>query len=162
MRASLVGWLLASLLDAEAGVSSSTASNHLRKLLDAGLLAVERHGRNRYYRLAGPQVGQLIEVLIQFAPPHPIRSQGTRAYALRAARICYDHLAGRLGVDLTRTLLDRQYLIGGDGTFNPTDSASRSRRGEQSSATAWAGAGNAITWPAPPVEDYSLASSNST
>lgn len=113
--------LPASLLAAEAGVAPSTASSHLGKLVAAGLLTVERHGRHRYYRLAGPQVGQLLEVLTQLAPAQPIRSlrQGTRAHALRQARTCYDHLAGRLGVALMHTMIDRSHLTGGDGMFHP-------------------------------------------
>ena len=113
--------LPASLLATEAEVSPSTASSHLRKLLDGGLLTVEARGRHRYYRLAGPQVGTLIETVSQLAPPRPIRSlrQGTRAHALRHARTCYDHLAGRLGVALMRAFLDRGYLTGGDGCFHP-------------------------------------------
>jgi len=113
--------LPASRLAAEAGVSAATASSHLRKLTDAGLLAVEAHGRHRYYRLTGPAVGHLIEVLAQLAPAVPVRSlrQSTRANALRQARTCYDHLAGRLGVALMRVMLERGQLSGGDGSFDP-------------------------------------------
>jgi len=113
--------LPASRLAEEAGVAASTASGHLGKLVDAGLLTVQTQGRHRYYRLAGPQVGRLIESVIQLAPPQPIRSlrAHTRANALRQARTCYDHLAGRLGVALMRALIDRGALTGGDGTFDP-------------------------------------------
>jgi DNA-binding transcriptional ArsR family regulator len=114
--------LPASRLAAEAGVSAATASSHLGKLTEAGLLAVEAHGRHRYYRLAGPAVGHLIEALQQLAPAAPVRSlrQGTRAQALREARTCYDHLAGRLGVELMSAMIERGYLTGGDGTFDPS------------------------------------------
>jgi DNA-binding transcriptional ArsR family regulator len=113
--------LPASRLAVEAGVSAATISSHLRKLTAAGLLAVEAHGRNRYYRLAGPTVGALIEALHQLAPPTSVSSlrQGTRAAALRRARTCYDHLAGRLGVDLMATMIKWGYLAGGDGRFVP-------------------------------------------
>jgi DNA-binding transcriptional ArsR family regulator len=113
--------LPASRLADEAGVSPATASSHLRKLTGAGLLTVETHGRHRYYRLAGPDVGQLIEALQQLAPASPVRSlrQDTRARALREARTCYDHIAGRLGVRLMATMLERGYLTGGDGTYDP-------------------------------------------
>jgi DNA-binding transcriptional ArsR family regulator len=96
--------LAASVLASEAGVAASTASAHLARLVDAGLLAVTVQGRHRYYRLAGPQVAELIEVLARVAPAAPVRSlrEGTRAQALRAARTCYDHLAGRLGVACCR------------------------------------------------------------
>ena len=76
---------------------------------------------HRYFALAGPQVGALIETLAGLAPPAPIRSlrQNTRAHAVRTARTCYDHLAGRLGTDLMEALLKRGLLTGGDGTFTP-------------------------------------------
>src|SRR6201996_1669315 len=113
--------LPASRLADEAGVSPATASSHLRKLTEAGLLAVETHGRHRYYRLAGPDVGRLIEALQQLAPAAPVRSlrQDTKARAIREARTCYDHLAGRLGVTLMQTMIERGYLAGGDGTYDP-------------------------------------------
>ena len=112
--------LPASMLAAEAGVTRATASSHLRKLANAGLLAVEIHGRYRYYRLAGPTVARLIETLGALSPAAPIRSlrQDTRAAALRRARTCYDHLAGRLGVALMAAFLDRGWVTGGDGTFH--------------------------------------------
>jgi DNA-binding transcriptional ArsR family regulator len=112
--------LPASVLAAEAGVSRSTASGHLGKLTSAGLLCVETHGRHRYYRLAGPRVGELLEKLTELAPARPVRSlrEGTRAARLRAARTCYDHLAGRLGVAIMSQLLGRGYLEGGDGRYH--------------------------------------------
>src|ERR1700754_4488034 len=94
--------LPASRLAAEAGVSPATASSHLGKLVAAAFLTVEARGRYRYYRLKGPAVGALIEALQQLAPFTPVRSlrQANRSQALRRARTCYDHLAGRLGVEL--------------------------------------------------------------
>lgn len=114
--------LPASVLADEAGVSRSTASSHLTKLTDAGLLSVETHGRHRYYRLAGPHVGELLEQLVKIAPPKPVRSlrEGTNAARLRSARTCYDHFAGRLGVELMGSLLRQRILSGGDGLFEPT------------------------------------------
>jgi len=99
--------LPASRLAAEAGVSAATASSHLGKLTEAGLLAVEARGRHRYYRLTGPAVAELIEALQRLAPTAPVRSlrQGTQAQALREARTCYDHVAGRLGVALMAALI---------------------------------------------------------
>jgi DNA-binding transcriptional ArsR family regulator len=113
--------LAASVLAAEAGVAASTASEHLSKLLDGGLVEVRRSGRHRYYRLAGPQVARVIEAMSPLAKPEPVRSlrQGTRAEALRSARLCYDHLAGRLGTRVMAGLLDAGYLEGGDGLFDP-------------------------------------------
>lgn len=113
--------LSASMLAAEAGVARSTASSHLSKLTTAGLLHRETHGRYRYYRLAGSQVGELLEKLTQMAPARPVASlrDGTRAVQLRSARTCYDHLAGRLGVAVMASMLQRDHLTGGDGLFRP-------------------------------------------
>ncbi len=113
--------LPASRLASEAGVGAPTTSSHLRKLTDAGLLAVEAHGRHRYYRLAGAEVADLIEALERLAPALPVRSlrQGTRAQAVREARTCYDHLAGRLGVEIMSAMIDRGHVAGGDGAYDP-------------------------------------------
>jgi DNA-binding transcriptional ArsR family regulator len=109
--------LPASVLAAEAGVSASTASEHLARLVAGGLLTVERSGRNRYYRLAGAHVATALEALAVLAPQPPVRSlrESTRAAALRRARTCYDHLAGRLGVAITAALLERGALRRTDG-----------------------------------------------
>jgi len=116
--------LPASVLAAEAGVAPSTASAHLARLLDAGLLTVRPQGRHRYYALAGPEVGALIETLARLAPATPVRSlrEGTRAHALRQGRTCYDHLAGRLGVAVFRALIDRGLVAGGDGRHHHASS----------------------------------------
>jgi DNA-binding transcriptional ArsR family regulator len=120
--------LPASVLADEAGVAASTASAHLGKLLDGGLLTVERHGRHRYFRIAGPAVAEMIEVLARLAPAAPVRSlrQGTKAQAVRFARTCYDHLAGVAGTELMAALLERELLTGGEGVFDP-ESASQDR-----------------------------------
>ncbi len=113
--------LPATALAAEAGIAASTASGHLSRLLDAGLLTVRQQGRHRYYELAGPQVGEMIEALARLAPAAPVCSlrEGTRAHALRRARTCYDHVAGRLGVAVFRALIDHRLVTGGDGRHHP-------------------------------------------
>jgi DNA-binding transcriptional ArsR family regulator len=110
--------LPASVLAAEAGVRASTASGHLRKLTERGLIEVLPTGRYRYYRLAGPDVARLVEILGRLAPVQPVRSlrEGTKAHALRLARRCYDHLGGRLGVTITDALRDQGMIEGPDGT----------------------------------------------
>lgn len=112
--------LPASVLAMEAGTSAAAMSGHLRWLMDAGLVTVRQYGRYRYYRLAGPHVGKLIEAMAQIAPARPITSlrEGTRAHAVRRARRCYHHLAGRLGVALTASFLDRDLLEGHDGSVD--------------------------------------------
>lgn len=109
--------LPASVLAAESGVAASTASEHLSRLVEGGLLTVEQSGRHRYYRMANPQVGAAIEALAVLAPTRPVRSlrESTRAAALRRARSCYDHLAGQLGVAVTEALLERKALTRTDG-----------------------------------------------
>jgi DNA-binding PadR family transcriptional regulator len=108
-------------------VTAATASSHLKKLTEAGLLRVTQQGRNRHYRIADPQVGELIEALEHVAPVAAARSlrQSTRARRWRQARTCYDHLAGHLGVALLDGLLAQGYLA-------PAAPAVRARGGERS------------------------------
>ena len=85
----------------DAGVTPQTASSHLRKLVGARMLAWEGRGRSKYFRLAGADVAQAVEALSEIGGGHfpaPARE-------LRFARCCYDHLAGRLGVAVTESLL---------------------------------------------------------
>lgn len=128
LPASLIGdparaAILASLVDGRAqpagvlahaaGISAQSASNHLSKLLEGGLLSLEIQGRHRYYRLSSTQVGAALEALAQLAPP--IRSMDKRisksAVHLCFARTCYDHLAGRLGVAVATTIQDKGYIL---------------------------------------------------
>jgi DNA-binding transcriptional ArsR family regulator len=104
MLSSLFGGraLPASELASAARVAPSTASEHLARLVGAGLITVERHGRHRYHRLASERVAEAIEALAVLAPELPVRSlhASDQATAERAARSCYDHLAGTVGVAL--------------------------------------------------------------
>lgn len=113
LRALLAGRpLAAGELARLAGVSAATASFHLTKLLDGGMVAVVRQGRHRYYRLAGPEVAAALEavsVISRGVPPRSLR-QSREAEALAEARTCYDHLAGRVGVALLDTMLDGGFL----------------------------------------------------
>lgn len=113
--------LPASVLADEAGVSRSTASSHLGKLAEAGLVRVDQCGRHRYYRLSGPLVGGLLEAMTALGPTRPVRSlrEGNRAARLRAARTCYDHLAGGLGVAVMGSMIESGHLAGGDGVYDP-------------------------------------------
>lgn len=93
------------------GITKQTASSHLAKLVDGEVLSVEAQGRHRYFRLAGPHVAGLIEALMVFssdAAP-PLRT-GPRDPALRRSRVCYDHLAGEMGVQLFENMLADRWL----------------------------------------------------
>ena len=96
-----------------AGITAQTASSHLAKLLDGGLLVLETEGRHRYYRLAGPHVAQALEQLAALRPAEPVRRKALSAEGreLRFARCCYDHLAGQLGVAATRALEERGFIV---------------------------------------------------
>jgi DNA-binding transcriptional ArsR family regulator len=98
--------LPASELAARAQVAPSTTSEHLARLVAGGLIVGERQGRYRYFRLADPAVADAIEALSAIAPEKAVRSlrEATIGDAIRYARTCYDHLAGRLGVELTSAL----------------------------------------------------------
>jgi DNA-binding transcriptional ArsR family regulator len=96
-----------------ARVSPQTTSSHLGKMTDAKLLRVDQRGRYRYYRLASPLVAQMLEaVMVVAADRLPrLRPSSKPAEELRAARSCYDHLAGRLGVALAESLAARGFII---------------------------------------------------
>jgi DNA-binding transcriptional ArsR family regulator len=98
-----------------AGITPATATAHLRRLLDDGLLASTSQGRHKYFRLASEQVAQLVESLMRVAParkPGPAQT----AQPIRQARYCYDHLAGGLGTGLLALLLHKGWLVN-----NPAD-----------------------------------------
>jgi DNA-binding transcriptional ArsR family regulator len=100
-----------------AHVTPQTASGHLAKLADGQLLTAEKQGRHRYFRLASPLIGQMLEGVLAVAGPDPVRATTWRGgEALRTARTCYDHLAGRLGVALADALAERGHVaLGTDG-----------------------------------------------
>lgn len=102
--------LTATELAGIAGVGKATASAHLAKLRDAGLLAVQDQGRHRYFRLANRDVAQLLESLmgVAFRTGAVRLKSSPREPALRRARVCYDHLAGELGVQAFEALAARQ------------------------------------------------------
>ncbi|MBB2891065.1 ArsR/SmtB family transcription factor [Flexivirga oryzae] len=142
-RARMVGALLdgrrlpASRLATEAGVSAATASGHLRKMLDAGIVRVEVSGRHRFYYLADEQVAAAFEAMVALTPLPPVTSlrAGTRQQRLRAARTCYDHLAGRLGVAIMNALID-------SGVLAPLDAVADTRRRAGEALSAQLGRGH--------------------
>jgi DNA-binding transcriptional ArsR family regulator len=104
--------LPANELARRAQVTASTASIQLAKLVDGGFLSVERNGRHRYYSLLDPEIAAALEALALIAPVRPASSlkQARVGSELQAARTCYDHLAGALGVALLESL-QRQRLL---------------------------------------------------
>jgi DNA-binding transcriptional ArsR family regulator len=96
-----------------ARVTPQTASTHLAKLTEAGLLRHLRQGRHRYFRLASPKVVDLLDAIVAVALENRPRYRplSHQAQELSAARICYVHLAGRLAVELTDALTDREYIV---------------------------------------------------
>jgi DNA-binding transcriptional ArsR family regulator len=113
------GPLPATALAARGRIAPSTASEHLARLVAGGFLSSEKRGRHRYYRLADPAVAAAVEALAVVAPQPPVRSlrEATRSELLRHARTCYDHLAGRVGVALARSLEQDGTLVRRDGDY---------------------------------------------
>lgn len=105
-------------------VSPQTASSHLTKLMDGGLLTVQTQGRHRYYRLSSSSVAEIIEAIAKIAPPTPPRSlrESEQAKRLSFARTCYKHLAGKLGVAFTSALVERGYFQECEKTYLVADS----------------------------------------
>jgi DNA-binding transcriptional ArsR family regulator len=103
--------LTATELAAIAGVAPQTASGHLAKLTQANLLALEKQGRHRYYRVASPLVGGMLESIMTVAAVQlPARRSPRLDDAMRTARTCYDHVAGRLGVAIADALIARGHI----------------------------------------------------
>ncbi|MDR0807786.1 MAG: helix-turn-helix domain-containing protein [Gemmobacter sp.] len=119
--------LTAGELARHAGVTAQTTSGHLGKLTEAQLITVEKQGRHRYYRLASPDVAQAIHALMAIAASGPKRYHpiGPKDEALRLARTCYDHMAGRLAVALVDALIGKSYVMLADGAGLVTDEGRR-------------------------------------
>ena len=107
-----------------AGVSPQTTSGHLGKLSAARLVVLMRQGRHRYYRLAGPHVGHMLESIMNVALIGPPRFQPKSKLdeQMRHARTCYDHIAGVLGVGLAERLIERDFVILSDEAGEVTES----------------------------------------
>jgi DNA-binding transcriptional ArsR family regulator len=116
--------LTAAELARVAGILPPTASGHLRRMTTLGILSVLQQGRHRYHRLATPSVARMLESIMQvaaeLAPDRSRLTVGPRDVALRRARTCYDHLAGRLGVALADALAAQGHveLIGDAGVVS--------------------------------------------
>ena len=104
--------LTATELAGIAGITAQTASTHLARLEAGGLITPQKQGRHKYFSLSGAKAGQLIESLMDFAADRgQLRHRpGPKDEAMRKARICYDHLAGDLGVRMFDSLVARGHL----------------------------------------------------
>ena len=115
--------LTAGELAREAGITPQTASSHLKKLLDGGLLRLTGQGRHRYYALADEDVAHMLEGLMGLAAGrgHLRTRTGPKDAALREARVCYSHLAGETGVQMYRAMLAAGYLAEEGAQVHLTD-----------------------------------------
>jgi len=125
--------LTATELAAEAGISKQTASSHLAKLLDAELLQRQVQGRHRYFSLSGADVATLLEQLLGVAQRTGAKRfvPGPREPALRKARVCYDHLAGDLGVRLYDSLCSAGHLVAHHDRKTEKEQVTLTTSGEQ-------------------------------
>jgi len=129
-RAAILSYLLdgryytASELAYIAGIKPQTASFHLAKMIDSRLINLEKQGRHRYYHIHNHEVAQTIETLFAISPPPVIKSlrQASTLKNLRHARICYDHLAGQLGVKLAESMVANQLIVQKETEFVVTSS----------------------------------------
>lgn len=131
------GSILAALMDGRAltagelayaaRITPQTASAHLARLAEANLITPLKNGRFRYFRLASPRVAQMLETIMAVAVEHRprFRPLSPEAMRLSSARVCYDHLAGRLGVALADSLAAREFVVLDDEGGHITDAGHR-------------------------------------
>jgi DNA-binding transcriptional ArsR family regulator len=117
-------------LAAAAGVSASTASVHLRKLVEGQLIRMSPLGRHRYFRIVNVEIARLLEQLARLAPQRRVDTPGARraSASLRHARLCYDHLAGRLGIALADSMIRAGWVVEAEPWFRLTDVGCRALR----------------------------------
>jgi DNA-binding transcriptional ArsR family regulator len=115
--------LSAGELARSSGIAPSTTSEHLSRMASAGLVTVVPQGRHRYYRLASPEVAELVEYLVSGAAPRRVRSlsEERRQAHLKVARTCYDHLAGVVAVQLAEALVDAGAVGNDEGALHATE-----------------------------------------
>jgi DNA-binding transcriptional ArsR family regulator len=109
-----------------ADVSAQNASMHLSKLVQAELLAVEKQGRHKYYRFARPEVAYAMEAIANLIPPREAAQIPVSENAgIKFCRTCYDHLAGRVAVEITRQLLAKKIIVPAGSQYNVTSSGEK-------------------------------------
>lgn len=123
-RASIMWTLLdgkaftATELVISANTSPQNMSMHLAKLLDAGLLCVEKQGRHKYYRFSSKEVAYVIESMASLIPPSlPQKKNPEKHSPIKHCRTCYDHLAGKIGVAVAESLLEQKIILDSDNKF---------------------------------------------
>lgn len=118
------GWRAAGELARDAGVTAATASSHVARLVEAGLVEARAQGRHRYFRIADADIAHALEALSVVAERHEAADKWTRGpyKPLKAARTCYGHLAGELGVKLFEGMLARGTLVPEGGHLVPSES----------------------------------------
>lgn len=110
--------LTASELATDSGVTAQTATTHLAKLESGGLISLRKQGRHKYFALANEEIANLLESLMGLTAstqPHRIVT-GPRDEKMRKARVCYNHLAGHMGISLYESLVSSQYILLRDGS----------------------------------------------
>ena len=114
-----------------AGIQAPAASAHLRKLLDGSLIRMTPSGRHRYFRLADNKVAQMLELFMRFSPEPPALTPGDRRAAanLRRCRLCYNHLAGQIGVAITQRMVELLWLVEAEPWYNLTPEGQRALSG---------------------------------
>lgn len=119
--------MTATELSFAARVTPQTASAHLAKLVEAGLITVMQQGRHRYFRLGSPKVAQMLESIVSVAVDNRprFRPLSRQAAELREARVCYDHLAGVLGVRIAEAMTRHGYLVLEDEGGQVTEAGQR-------------------------------------
>src|ERR1700758_383066 len=119
--------LTATELAYAARITPQTASSHLAKLTETGLLTALRDGRNRYFRLASPKIVQMLDGIMAVAVENRprFRPLSRQARELSDARICYDHLAGHLSVELADFFTTHEYIVFGDEAAEITPAGMR-------------------------------------
>ncbi len=115
--------LTASELSYEAGITLPTASAHLKKLQAASLISQRKSGRHKYFALADDEVGAVLEAIMGLAAKRGLlrTRTGPKDAALRRARVCYNHLAGELGVHIYDGMIARNYILADDDSLHLTD-----------------------------------------
>jgi DNA-binding transcriptional ArsR family regulator len=119
--------LTASELAYAARITPQTASAHLAKLTQAGLLTALREGRHRYFRLASPKIFEMLDSIMAVAVENRprVRPLSRQARELSDARICYDHLAGRLSVDIADFFTRHEYIVRSEEAAEITPAGTR-------------------------------------